>query len=153
QRLDASGQTALVVARDGVVLGVIGARDRVRPEAKVVVEELRRLGINDIALLTGDRAAAAKVVADALGITEVHAELLPEQKAAVIEEKRRGEKRRRGRRVAMVGDGINDAPALAVADVGLAISGTDVAAEAGDVVFMGDPLRQLPLLLRLSRET
>jgi Cu+-exporting ATPase len=147
-QLDAGGQTALLVARSGVVLGVIGARDRVRPEAKVVVEELRTLGIADIALLTGDRAAAAQVVAAALGIAEVHAELLPPQKAEVI-----AANRRQGRRVAMVGDGINDAPALAVADVGLAISGTDVAAEAGDVVFMGDPLRHLPLLLRLSRET
>jgi Cu+-exporting ATPase len=139
------------VARSGVVLGAVGARDRVRPEAKVVVEELRALGITDVALLTGDRAAAARVVAEALGIGEVHAELLPQQKAEVVEAKRR--RGRQGRRVAMVGDGINDAPALAGADVGLAISGTDVAAEAGDVVFMGDPLRHLPLLVRLSRET
>ena len=87
-------------------------------------------------------------MAEALGIKEVHAELLPQQKAEVI-----AAKRQQGRRVAMVGDGINDAPALAGADVGLAISGTDVAAEAGDVVFMGDPLRHLPLLVRLSRET
>jgi Cu+-exporting ATPase len=146
--LDATGQTALLVARSGVVLGAIGARDRVRPEARVVLEDLRALGITDLALLTGDRAAAAKVAADALGMVEVHAEQLPQQKAEVI-----AEKRRQGRRVAMVGDGINDAPALAGADVGLAISGTDVAAEAGDVVFMGDPLRHLPLLVRLSRET
>jgi Cu+-exporting ATPase len=148
RQLDTGGQTALLVARSGVVLGAVGARDRVRPEARVVVEELRTLGISDIALLTGDRAAAAKVVAEALGIAEVHAELLPQQKAEVI-----AARRQQGRRVAMVGDGINDAPALASADVGLAISGTDVAAEAGDVVFMGDPLRHLPLLLRLSRET
>jgi Cu+-exporting ATPase len=147
-RLDAGGQTALLVARSGVVLGAVGARDRVRPEARVVIEELRALGITDLSVLTGDRAAAAKVAAEALGVAEVHAELLPEQKAEVI-----AAKRKQGRRVAMVGDGINDAPALAVADVGLAISGTDVAAEAGDVVFMGDPLRHLPLLLRLSRET
>jgi Cu+-exporting ATPase len=147
-QLDATGQTALLVARSGVILGAIGARDRVRPEAKAVVEELRALGISDIALLTGDRAAAAKVVAEALGISDVQAELLPQQKAEAV-----AARRQQGRRVAMVGDGINDAPALAVADVGLAISGTDVAAEAGDVVFMGDPLRHLPLLVRLSRET
>jgi P-type Cu+ transporter len=147
-RLDAGGQTALLVACSGVVLGIVGARDRVRPEARVVVEELRALGITDVALLTGDRAAAAKVVADGVGIAEVQAELMPEQKADAI-----AAKRQLGRRVAMVGDGINDAPALVVADVGLAISGTDVAAEAGDVVFMGDPLRHLPLLVRLSRET
>ncbi len=147
-QLDAGGQTALLVARSGVVLGAVGARDRARPEARVVIEELRALGITDLALLTGDRAAAAKVTAEALGLAEVHAELLPQQKAEVI-----AAKRQQGRRVAMVGDGINDAPALASADVGLAISGTDVAAEAGDVVFMGDPLRHLPLLVRLSRET
>jgi Cu+-exporting ATPase len=147
-RLDASGQTALLVARAGRILGAVGARDRVRPEARVVIDELRALGIDDIALLTGDRPAAAHVVAEALGIAEVGAELLPQQKADAIQAKRD-----QGRRVAMVGDGINDAPALAVADVGLAVSGTDVAAEAGDVVFMGDPLRHLPLLLRLSRET
>jgi Cu+-exporting ATPase len=146
-RLDASGQTALLVARGGVVLGAVGARDRVRPEAGGMLAELRALGINDIALLTGDREAAARAVAADLGLTEVHAELLPQQKAEWVE--------RRGGRVAFVGDGINDAPALARADVGLALggTGTDVAAEAGDVVFMGDPLRPLPLLVRLSRET
>src|SRR5262249_58117732 len=99
------------------------------------------LGITDIALLTGDRAAAARVVAEALGIDDVQAELLPQQKAEVI-----AARRQQGRRVAMVGDGINDAPALAVADVGLAISGTDVAAEAGDVGFIGGPPRPPPRL-------
>jgi Cu+-exporting ATPase len=180
ERLDQGGQKALLVARDGVVLGAIGARDRVRPEAAAMLAELRALGIRDMALLTGDRAAAARPVANALGISEVHAELLPEQKAAFIEQWRARDEHSEGarndeqkvderitaspsypltaspaHRVAMVGDGINDAPALARADVGLAIaaSGADVAAEAGDVVFMGDPLRPLPLLLRLSRET
>jgi Cu+-exporting ATPase len=148
RQFDATGQTALLVARSGVILGAVGARDRVRPEAKTVMEELRGLGLEDIALLTGDRAAAAGVVAEALGISDVQADLLPQQKAEVI-----SARRQQGRRVAMVGDGINDAPALAVADVGLAISGTDVAAEAGDIVFMGDPLWHLPLLVRLSRET
>jgi Cu+-exporting ATPase len=148
QRLDAEGQTVLLVAREGRVLGAIGARDRVRPEAAVVLADLRALSINDLAMLTGDREAVAKHVAAPLGLTEVHAELLPEQKAEFIA-------RWQGpRRVAMVGDGINDAPALARADVGLAIgSGAEVAAEAGDIVFMGDPLRHLPLLVRLSRET
>jgi Cu+-exporting ATPase len=146
ERLDATGQTTLLVARDGVVLGVVGARDRVRPEAAGVLEELRSLGISDIALLTGDRTAPARSVADSLGITDVHAELLPDQKAAFVAG---------GTKWAFVGDGINDAPALARAQVGLAIggTGTDVAAEAGDIVFMGDPLRSLPLLVRLARET
>lgn len=147
-RLDSLGQTALIVARDGIVLGVIGARDRIRPEAAGVVQELRSLGIENIALLTGDRQGAAKAIAADLDITEVHAELLPDQKARFIKVWQQQ------RKVAMVGDGINDAPALACADVGLAIAetGTDIAAEAGDVVLMGDPIRPLPLLIGVSRE-
>jgi Cu+-exporting ATPase len=158
ERLDAAGQTALLVARDSVVLGVLGARDRVRPEAPGVLAELRGLGIERIVLLTGDRAAAARAVAGQLGISEVHAELLPEQKAELVARLKHGETADAGvvkpRAVAMMGDGINDAPALAGADVGLAVGGgTDVAAEAGDVVFMGEPLKPLPLLTRLARET
>jgi Cu+-exporting ATPase len=148
ERLDALGQTALIVARDGIVLGVIGARDRARPEAAEVLRELRRQGIENIALLTGDRQAAAQAIAAELEITEIHAELLPDQKAQFVKAWQQN------RKVAMVGDGINDAPALAQADVGLAIggTGTDIAAEAGDIVLMGDPLRPLPLLIGVSRE-
>src|SRR5262249_20347012 len=149
---DAGGETALLVARDGVLLGAVGARDRVRPEAADVLAELRNLGISDVALLTGDRRGAARAVAERPNITDVHAELRPEQKAALVAGYQAGQP---GRKVAMVGDGINDAPALACAHVGLAIggTGTEAAAEAGDIVFMGDPLRSLPLLVRLSRET
>jgi Cu+-exporting ATPase len=147
-QLDADGQTVLLVARGQRVLGLLGARDRVRPEAAAVLQELGRLGIAPMALLTGDRAAVARHVAAQLGLTEVRAELLPQDKAEFVA----GWQRQR--RVAMVGDGINDAPALARADVGLALgSGVDVAAEAGDIVFMGDPLRHLPLLVRLARQT
>src|SRR5262245_45980544 len=179
EQLDASGQTALLVAREGVLLGAIGARDRVRPEAADVLTQLRNLGIADIVLLTGDREPAARAVAERLNISEVHAELLPEQKADLIRRLASGDASPApsapagaitatpsaepasrpptagSRKVAMVGDGINDAPALACAHVGLAIggTGTEAAAEAGDVVFMGDPLRSLPLLVRLSRET
>ncbi len=177
ERFDATGQTALLVVRDGIVLGAIGVRDHLRVEAAEVLAQLRGLGIQRIALLTGDRPAAAAGVAAALGtssplpalgappeqaitqapadgggslLTEVRAELLPQQKAEFV-----ADWQRQGLRVAMVGDGINDAPALARADVGLALAaaGTDVAAEAGDIVFMKDPLQSLPLLLRLSRET
>ncbi len=150
ERLDAAGSTVLFVVQKGRILGALGARDRLRDEAASVLTELRALGIADLALLTGDREAAARGVADALPVTETRAELLPTQKADYIAAWQQS-----GKRVAMVGDGINDAPALARADVGLAIGGTgaDLAAEAGDVVFMSDPLRHLPLLLRLSRET
>jgi Cu+-exporting ATPase len=178
ERISSLGQTALLVARDGQVLGAIGARDRVRPEARTVLAELRALGIHDLALLTGDREPVARSLAADVGIAEFHAELLPEQKAQFIQawrEKIETATRRDSEtakepsgdslfrrfalspfrsNVAMVGDGINDAPALACADVGLAIggTGTDVAAEAGDMVLMGDPLRPLPLLVSLSRE-
>lgn len=149
EQLDQRGQTPLLVARGRHILGVIGARDRVRPEAAGVVSELRALGIEPILLLTGDRAAAAQAVAGDLAFTEIQSELLPVQKAEVVLSHKRP-----GVGVAMVGDGVNDAPALARADVGLAIGGgTDIAAEAGDIVLMGDPLRPLPLLVKLSRET
>jgi Cu+-exporting ATPase len=149
ERLDAAGHTVLFVARRGQVLGALGARDRLRPEAASVLAELRTLGIADIALLTGDRASAAGGVAEALALSDVRAEMLPTEKAEFLTAWQQA-----GKRVAMIGDGINDAPALARADVGLALGGTgaDIAAEAGDVVFMSDPLRHLPLLLRLSRE-
>src|SRR5437868_866004 len=113
-RLDAAGQTPLLVARGGTVLGAIGARDRVRPDAAAVIAELRASGIEHVALLTGDRAAAARAVAAAVGIDDVHAELLPDQKADFVAS-------REGGSVAFVGDGINDAPALARAAVGLAV--------------------------------
>jgi Cu+-exporting ATPase len=147
EHMDATGQTALLAANGGTVVGVIGARDRVRTQAADVVSELRALGIDRIALLTGDRAAVANAVAAQLGIEEVHADLLPAQKAERVAQKNIS--------MAFVGDGINDAPALARATVGLAVggTGTDVAAETGDVVLMADPLRPLPLLVRLSRET
>ncbi len=144
-RLENDGQTPLLVASDGKILGAIGARDRLRPEAYGVLSELREIGIADFMLLTGDRAAVANKIASELGIGRVHAELLPAEKAQFLE----------GRvPTAFVGDGINDAPALARASVGLAIgAGSDIAAEAGDIVLMGDPLRPMPLLVRLSRRT
>ena len=171
-RLDAAGQTSLLVAANGVILGVIGARDKIRPEAAQVLADLRALGIAPIALLTGDRAAVAKTVAEQVPVTEVHAELLPGQKSDWIGRAGRvsppsdtvtvpeviatrgADAPRSLNATAFVGDGINDAPALARAGVGIAIgSGTDVAAEAGDIVLMGEPLKPLPLLVRLSRET
>lgn len=155
-RLDEMGQTPLLVARDNVVVGALGARDRLRPEVGPLLKELRELGIDPIVLLTGDRSAAARALAQDLPLSEIRAELLPEQKAQFLADWKAAAGRPPGERrnIAMVGDGINDAPALARADVGIAIgsTGTDIAAEAGDIVLMGDPLKPLPLLLRLSRE-
>ncbi len=141
-QLDLTGQTSLLVARNGELLGAIGARDRVRPEAAGVLSELQALGVNRLSLLTGDRASVAAAVSANLPLSEVRSELLPTDKASAVTST-----------TAFVGDGVNDAPALATAAVGIAIgSGTDIAAAAGDIVMMGDPLRPLPLLLRLSRE-
>jgi regulator of protease activity HflC (stomatin/prohibitin superfamily)/soluble P-type ATPase len=150
EALDQSGQTALILVRDSQVLGVIGARDRVRPAAHDVIHNLKHLGLKDLAILTGDRAAPARAVAKKVHIKQVEFELTPAGKADWIEQRRHD-----GRIVAMVGDGINDAPALARADVGLAFAGVggDLAAEAGSVVLLGDPLPALPETIRLARQT
>ena len=148
--LDERGETPLIVVADGLVVGLLGARDAVRPEAHDVVHDLKHLKILEVAILTGDRSNAARVVAKNTHIKTVEAELLPADKARWVEEAQA-----RGRRVAMVGDGINDAPALAAAHVGIALGGigADLAAEAGDVLILGEPLRELPDLVKLSRAT
>ena len=148
--VDAKGETPLIVAVDGRVVGLIAARDAVRPEAHDVVHDLKHLAITEVAVLTGDRGAAARAVAKRVHIKNVESELLPADKAAWIEGRQKD-----GRRVAMVGDGINDAPALARADVGIALGamGSDLAAEAGDLVVLGEPLANLPGLVKLSRAT
>ncbi|MGQ0636371.1 MAG: HAD-IC family P-type ATPase, partial [Planctomycetaceae bacterium] len=135
---------------NGALLGAIGLTDEIRPEAAGVIAALRSLGVRSCALLTGDRQAAAWAAARAVGSLDfVGSELLPADKARFIEDQKRA-----GRMIAMVGDGVNDAPALAAANVGLALggAGSDLAAEAGDLVLMGDPLAPLPALLRLARE-
>jgi Cu+-exporting ATPase len=150
EALDSRGETPLIVAVEGRILGLIGARDAVRPEAHDVIHDLKHLKITEIALLTGDRAPAARVVAKKTHIKTVEAELLPADKAKWIEQRQHA-----GRKVALVGDGINDAPALARANVGIALGGigADLAAEAGDLVVLGEPLRVLPDLVKLSRVT
>jgi Cu+-exporting ATPase len=148
--IDGRGETPLLVAVDGAVAGLIGVRDEVRREAHDVIHDLKHLKISEIAILTGDREAAARRVGKKVHVKNVAAELLPADKARWIEERQAA-----GRRVAMVGDGINDAPALARADVGIALGGVgaDLAAEAGDLVLLGDPLKVLPDLVKLSRAT
>lgn len=146
---EACGDSPLVVAIDGNVVGVIGVRETIRTESRQVLRELQAAGISQFALLTGDRPQPADAVVTAMKLFDhVATEQLPADKARWIEEVQQA-----GRRVAMVGDGINDAPALATADVGLALghAGADLAAEAGDILLLGDPLRPLPGLLRLSR--
>jgi len=133
--LAARGRTAVLVARDGVAAGVLGLADRPRPGAAAVVAALQRQG-KRVVLISGDTGAAAQALADEVGITQVHGGVLPDGKVEVIRALQAG-----GVKVAFVGDGINDAPALASADVGIAIgTGTDVAVESADVVLMsGDP--------------
>jgi Cu+-exporting ATPase len=145
-----AGETTVLVAIDGRPAAVISLSDRVKPEARIAVDELAREGI-EAWLLTGDARPTALAVAGAVGIPagRVIAEVLPEDKAAAIERLRAD-----GRRVAMVGDGINDAPALAVADVGIAIgTGADVAIEAADVTLVGGDPRGVGRAIRLSRAT
>jgi Cu+-exporting ATPase len=147
-RLAAAGKTVSLVARDGTLLGLIAMADATRPEAPAAVAALRRMGIEP-ALVTGDRKATAEAVARAVGIADVRAEILPHEKSRVIEEMRDG-----GRPVAMVGDGINDAPALARADLGIALgSGTDIAVEAADVTLVRPDLRGVVIAVDLSRRT
>ena len=143
------GQTLLWVARDGEPVGVIAAADRVRPEVPEALARLRRHGIGRIELLTGDRAAVAAPLAEALGI-DCRADLLPEQKIAVVRAHQA-----EGRVVVMVGDGVNDAPALAQADVGVAMgaAGSDIALEAAHVALMRDDWLLVPELFAIARRT
>ncbi len=142
------GQTVVLVAVDGAVRGAIAVADAVKSSAAEAVAELHRRGMRTV-LLTGDNATAAAEVAAQVGIDEVIAEVLPEGKVDVIEQLRG-----RNRVVAMVGDGINDGPALASADLGLAIGrGTDVAIAAADVILVRDDLRSVPQALDLARAT
>jgi len=145
---EAQGRTAVIVAWDGEVRGVLVLADAVKPTSAEAVASLDALGLRPV-LLTGDNETTARAVAAEVGIDEVIAEVLPSEKAAVVR-RLQGE----GRVVAMVGDGINDAPALAQADLGLAIgTGTDVAIEASDLTLVSGDLRAAADAIRLSRAT
>ncbi|MFD2468813.1 heavy metal translocating P-type ATPase [Amycolatopsis silviterrae] len=142
------GATAVFVAWDGVARGVLVVADTIKPTSAQAVAELRALGLQPV-LLTGDNAGAARAIADAAGITEVVAEVLPEEKVAVVKRLQA-----EGRVVAMVGDGVNDAAALAQADLGLAMgTGTDAAIEAGDLTLVRGDLRAAVDAIRLARRT
>ncbi len=146
EKLRAKANTVLYVAADGRTLGLIAVADRIRPTAKAAVATLHGLGIR-VLLLTGDSRVTGEAVARTLGIDDVHAEVLPGDKAAEVRRLEEG-----GRRVAMVGDGVNDAPALAAATVGIAIgAGTDVAIETAGIILMKDDPADVPAALVLAR--
>jgi Cu2+-exporting ATPase len=142
------GQAAIYLLRDGKIIALFAVADAIRQESREAVNALHERGIT-VAMLTGDAQAVADAVAGEIGIDMVFAEVLPEDKAAKVKELQAG-----GKKVAMVGDGVNDAPALATADIGIAIgAGTDVAVEAGHIVLVRSDPRDIPRIVTLSRAT
>ncbi len=150
-QMAAKGATVVVVGSDVHVCGFLSLSDEVHPEAKEVIADLRSLGLERIVMMTGDNRPTAETIAQAAGIDEVFAELLPEDKSKLITELVNSS----SGGVAMVGDGVNDAPAMAGATLGIAMGGkgTDVAIETSDIVLMTDNLQRLPWLIRHSRQT
>jgi len=147
-RLEEEGKTVMTLMVDGRVEGIVAVADTVRPSARPTVDALKKMGIQ-VVMLTGDNKRTAAAIAQTIGIDRYIAEILPQQKEDVIESLQK-----QGRVVAMVGDGINDAPALAKADVGIAIgSGTDIARETGGIVLMKDDLRNVATAIKLSKKT
>nr|WP_250874487.1 heavy metal translocating P-type ATPase [Halomarina rubra] len=146
-RLQSEGKTVVLVGTDDELEGVIAVADEVRPDAAAMVERLHKLGVEHVVMLTGDNQRTANAIGKQVGVDDVRAELLPEEKVEAIEALQRDYGT-----VAMVGDGINDAPALATADVGVAMgaAGTDTALETADVALMADDLSRLPYLYDLS---
>src|SRR5690625_3180534 len=146
--LEVAGKSAVLVAVDGIWEGLIAVADTVKDTAKEAIHQLKQDGL-DVIIITGDNERTARAVAHEVGIGEVMAEVLPEDKAATIREIQA-----KGKKVAMVGEGINDAPALAVADIGIAIgTGTEVAIEAADVTILGGELLLIPKAIHLSHAT
>jgi Cd2+/Zn2+-exporting ATPase len=143
---DARGQTTMLISRDGDYRGYIALADAPRDDSAAALSELRRLGLGPLVMLTGDHAATAERIAAQVGLTEVRAGLLPAGKVAAVEALRAEHGA-----VAMIGDGINDTPALAAASVGIAMGRAAQALETADVVLLGDGLRQLPFAVRLAR--
>lgn len=148
EALERQGKTSMLLARNGELIGIIAVRDEPREGARATITALKNQGVKHTVMLTGDNPRVAEAVAHELGIDEVHAGLLPEDKAEQIKalQERYG-------KVIMVGDGVNDAPAMATADVGIAMggAGTDVALETADIALMADDLTKLPYAIALSR--
>jgi len=147
---EANGWTGVWVAEAGQVVGLIALGDTIRPGATQMLQQLKALGIRETVLLTGDNRGAAEHVARELGIGRVFSGVLPTEKSDVI-----AGLQKEGRRVAMVGDGINDGPALAVSDVGIAMgaAGSDIAIDTADIALLGDRLEAIPDVLRLGRRS
>ncbi len=147
EQLESEGKTVMWVSRQGQVLGLLAVADRIRPESAHLLRVLKRIGIKSTVMLTGDNAATAQSVAQAVGVDKVYSELLPEDKVEVVKKLQQ-----QYRTVAMVGDGINDAPALAQASVGIAMGGTgsDMALETADIVLMADRLEKLEQAIQLG---
>lgn len=146
--IKSEGKTVVFVTEENLPIGIIALADTLRPQAKMAIQKLKSMGIKKIVMLTGDNLQVAKSIAEELDIDEVFADLLPEKKVEIIEQlKSTGT-------VAMIGDGVNDAPALATSHLGIAMgaAGTDVALETADIVLMGDDLAKLPYLLWLARK-
>jgi len=144
------GVSLLYVARNSKCLGWVGLEDRTRKEARAAIDELRELNIKNISMVTGDKRSVARRVGAEMGCTEVHSEVLPEEKLHLVDELRQ-----RGHRVAVVGDGVNDAPMLAASDLGIAMgaAGSDVAINSASIALMNNDLSRLPFLIRLSKST
>jgi Cd2+/Zn2+-exporting ATPase/Cu+-exporting ATPase len=141
------GKTTVLVAHGGRICGIIGITDKIRNESREAVRNLEKMGISTI-MLTGDNKVASKAVGDQVGIEEVHAELLPSDKVSYIEQLSTS-----GRKIAMVGDGVNDAPALALANVGIGMgAGTDIAIEEADIVLMTNDLGRIPMIVKASKK-
>jgi Cd2+/Zn2+-exporting ATPase len=148
--LEGEGKTVIVIGNDRHVCGLIAVADTVRPEAREIVAGLHAAGIKKVVMLTGDNRVTAEAIAREVGIDEVHAELLPEDKVKKIDELVA-----RYRVVAMLGDGVNDAPALARANLGIAMGaiGSDAAIETADIALMTDDVSKLPWLVRHAKRT
>jgi Cd2+/Zn2+-exporting ATPase len=150
QEVVAAGLSPIVVARDGAAIGVLGVKDRPKSDAAQVVSDLRAQGVTRVAMLTGDHDAAARATGSQLGVDDVRSGQLPEDKVTAVESLRHAHGA-----IAMVGDGVNDAPALAAADVGIVMGamGSDAALETADIALMTDELPKVPYTIRLSRAT
>jgi Cd2+/Zn2+-exporting ATPase len=149
EELENEGHTAMIVHRGDQYLGIISVMDVARPEARATLAKLKTLGIRRMIMLTGDHQRVADAVAKSIGITDPMGNLMPEDKVETI-----GKLRQEEGKVAMVGDGVNDAPALAKSTVGIAMgaAGSDVALETADIALMGDKLETLPFAIGLSRK-